>query len=68
MIPDEMNIEKKKETKHERKRHQEWDEEFSLPLPRCLYTRGTLVRCWDIYLSRESEARRQKIRSSVKIA
>lgn len=33
-----------------------------------VFIRAALVWPWDIYLSRESEGRRQKIRSSVKIA
>lgn len=61
---------RKKGKGRERRSSVAWDEEFSLASPRCLYTRGLACTAMGhISVSRERlEARRQKIRSSVKIA
>lgn len=61
---------RKKGKGRERRSSAAWDEEFSLASPRCLYTRGLACTAMGhISVSRKRlEARRQKIRSSVKIA
>lgn len=60
-------IEKEEADEGRRETRRGWDEKFSLA-SLDVFIRAALVWPWDIYLSYESEGRRQKIRSSVKIA